>query len=74
MSEYRKIYFPKCPYCGHEVSQRLGDYDYGTLVGMATGSKSSDVILKCKNCAKRFRVKCSIKYSASKVRGCDTDE
>ena len=66
MSAYRKIYFPKCPYCGMEVKSNLGDYNYGKLVSMAIGTGTDDVVLICARCDKSYRVTCTIKFYAKK--------
>lgn len=68
MSEYRKIHYPKCPHCGLVVKPELFDYDYGKLVGMATGHDSDNVIIKCKHCGLKYRVTCSITYHARKLK------
>lgn len=70
MSEYRKIIYPKCPYCGNQPRhERPSDYNYGLLVGMVTGRGSDDVILKCEYCGERYRVTCNIRFYTRKVRG-----
>ena len=56
---------PKCPYCGKEM-QYKDDVDTGKLVGLATGTGSSDVIIKCKGCGKDYRVTCSIRFYGRK--------
>lgn len=63
MREYRKIYY----HCGYMVDTKsFGSFDYQELVGMATGSGSSDVVFRCKNCNERYRVTCPIRYSTRK--------
>lgn len=57
---------PKCPYCGKEVQYKIWDNDTTKLVNMATGTGSSDVIIKCKGCGKDYRVTCSIRFYGRK--------
>ena len=66
MSQYRRISMPKCPYCGKEVQYKLDDVDTRKLVGLATGTGSSDVIIKCKRCGESYRVTCSIRFYGRK--------
>ena len=66
MNPYRRIHMPKCPYCQEEMRYNIGDYDTGQLVKMATGTGSSDVIVKCKGCGKDYRVTCSIRFYGRK--------
>ena len=66
MSQYRRISMPKCPYCQKEMQYKVGDYDTGQLVSMATGTGSSDVIVKCKKCGESYRVTCSIRFYGRK--------
>ena len=61
---YRKIHFPKCPYCGLEV---IKGYNYERIVGLATGGGISDVVLVCDRCNLKFRVTCTTKFYAKKV-------
>lgn len=69
MSEYRKIHLPICPYCYAPFSSKIfGDYQYWSLVEMATGRGDDDVIIKCEHCDKRYRVTCSIKYNSRKLK------
>lgn len=69
MSEFRKVYFPKSPCCKAEIERRFGEYsDYGKLVSMAVGSGTDDVILKCKECGKPYRVTCTIKYYTRDIK------
>lgn len=68
MSEFRKIYLPKSPCCNAEIDKRFGDYDYGKLVSMATGSGTDNVILKCTKCGKPYRVTCTIKYNVRTIK------
>ena len=73
MSEYRKIYYPSCPYCQCKVKDNLFNYNYGKLVDMATGRGFDNVILKCDNCGKRYRVTCSIKFYSRRIKDEDSD-
>lgn len=66
MNPYRRISMPKCPYCKEEMRYNVGDYDTGQLVNMATGTGSSNVIVKCKGCGKDYRVTCSIRFYGRK--------
>lgn len=66
MNPYRRISMPKCPYCQEEMRYNVGDYDTGQLVNMATGTGSSNVIVKCKGCGKDYRVTCSIRFYGRK--------
>lgn len=66
MNPYRRISMPKCPYCGKEVRYKLDDVDTNKLVGLATGTGSSDVIIKCKGCGEAYRVTCSIRFYGRK--------
>lgn len=72
MSDYRKIHYPKCPYCGYVYEYNnlrdISTCDYSNLVNMATGCGSSDVIMRCKQCNKEYRVTCSIKYNTRKIK------
>ena len=61
MSKYRTLTMPKCPYCGEEKEYKVGDYDTGRIVGLVTGTGSSDVIVTCKECNKKYRVTCHIR-------------
>lgn len=67
MSEYRKIHYPSCPYCQYKVKENPFDYNYGKLVGMAAG-RTRDVVLRCGNCRKRYRVTCSIKFYSRRIK------
>lgn len=72
MSEYRKIYYPKCPYCKTEANTN-GWHDgsnntYGKLVSMAIGSGTDDVILTCPKCNNRYRVVCSTRFNSRKLK------
>jgi len=69
MSQYRKITMPKCPYCQKEVEYKVSDYDTRQLVNQATGFGSSDVVIKCRNCGKDFRVTCNIRFYGRKQIG-----
>ena len=62
----RKIVMPKCPYCGKEKEYRVSDYDTSKLVSMATGTGSSNVTIKCKECDKDYKVSCVIRYYGRK--------
>ncbi len=62
MNPYRRISMPKCPYCKEEVQYKNDDFATGKLVGLATGTGSSNVIIKCKGCGKEYRVTCSIRF------------
>lgn len=73
MSEYRKIYYPSCPYCQYKVKENSFDYNYGKVVAMATGRGSDNVVLKCDNCGERYRVTCSIKFYSRRVKDADSD-
>lgn len=66
MSKYRTITAPKCPYCGKSQVMKPFNYNYGKLVSMATGTGSSDVILTCEYCNKKYRVTCNIRYYGRK--------
>lgn len=66
MSIYRRVSMPTCPYCGATQKSNVSNYNYGKLVNMATGRGSSDVILKCEDCGKDYRVTCSIRFFGSK--------
>lgn len=66
MSPYIRISMSKCPYCQEEMRYNVGDYDTSQLVKMATGTGSSDVIVKCKGCGKDYRVTCSIRFYGRK--------
>lgn len=72
MSEYRKIHCPSCPYCQCKVKEDLFDYNYGELVAMATG-RTRDVVLRCGNCGKRYRVTCSIKFYSRRIKDGDSN-
>ena len=63
----RKITMPKCPYCGKEQEYKIWDYNTNKLVGMATGTGSSDVVLQCDNCGNKYRVSCSIRFYTKKM-------
>lgn len=67
MSEYRKIFYPKCPYCNTPTSTKLGSYEFRELVGLSNGSMSDDVVFKCGNCGNRYRVTCSIRFNSRKL-------
>lgn len=69
MSKYRKIHYPKCPYCGYEVEEKIHSYNYSRLVGMATGTGSSDVVIKCEKCQKEYRVTCNIRFYSRQIKG-----
>ena len=66
MNAYRRISMPKCPYCQEEMQYKFGDYNTTKLVKMATGTGSSDVIIKCKGCGKDYRVTCNIRFYGRK--------
>ena len=66
MNLYRRISMPKCPYCQEEMQYNLSDYDTDKLVGLATGTGSSDVIVRCRGCGKDYRVTCSIRFYGRK--------
>lgn len=67
MNPYKRISMPKCPYCHKEVKYDIWDYDTNQLVKMATGTGSSDVIIKCKGCGKSYRITCSIRFFGRKI-------
>ena len=64
---YRTISYPSCPYCKSELKHGMNDKYYGKLVNMATGSGSSDVVVTCENCGKKYRVTVLIKFNARKL-------
>lgn len=64
---YRTISYQSCPYCKHEFSPILGNYYYGKMVDLATGSGSSDVVVECAYCRKKYRVTVLIKFNARKM-------
>ena len=66
MKLYRTITMPKCPYCEKELLYKPGDYDTSQIVGLATGTGSSDVVVKCKGCGKDYRVTCNIRFYGRK--------
>jgi hypothetical protein len=72
MSEYRKIHYPSCPYCQSKVKEDLFDYNYGELVSMVAG-RARDVVLRCGNCGKRYRVTCSIKFYSRRIKDENSD-
>ena len=47
MSEYRKIRFPKCPYCGNEIEVREENIMPEPGKGM---------VMACKKCNSKFTV------------------
>lgn len=47
MNPYRTITMPKCPYCKEKLKYKIGDYNTSKIVGIATGTGSSDVIVNC---------------------------
>lgn len=63
---------PKCPFCKEEVIM-IDDFATRKLVGLATGTGSSDVIIKCKGCGKAYRVTCSIRFYGRKLRNEDSN-
>lgn len=32
MSKYRKIHYPKCPYCGYEVEEKIHSYNVSIMM------------------------------------------
>ena len=66
MSEFRRISMPTCPYCGTTQRAKVGNSNYSKLVKMATGTGSSNVVLQCECCGKKYRVTCSIRFFAWK--------
>ena len=66
MSTYRRITMPTCPYCGTTQRAKVDNYNYSQLVKMATGTGSSNVVLQCECCGKKYRVTCSIRFFGSK--------
>jgi hypothetical protein len=67
--KYRKVKYPKCPYCGHEAGEKMNDYNFSKLVSMANGYGTSDVVLRCEKCNEKFRVTCNITFYARKDIG-----
>lgn len=63
---HRTITMPKCPYCKEELKYEMGDYNTSKIVELATGTGSDDVMVKCKNCEKDYRVTCNIRYYGRK--------
>lgn len=57
---------PKCPYCQKEVQYTIDDFATKKLVGLATGTGSSDAMIKCKGCGKDYRVTCNIRFYGRK--------
>lgn len=66
MSDYRKIFFPRCPYCNTEVKASVFNSDYGRLVSMCNGHGTDNVIIQCRHCNKKYRVTCTIKFNVRK--------
>lgn len=64
---YRTISYPSCPYCKSDFSPKTSGY-FGDLVGMVTGSGSKDVVVRCVDCGKKYRVTVLIKFNARKVK------
>lgn len=66
MNQYRKIKYPKCPYCKH-IEDNCWNNNSRMLVGLATGSGTSDVILKCENCGEKYRATVIITFYGKKM-------
>jgi hypothetical protein len=63
---FRTITLPKCPYCNIRFSNcSPSNYEWQKLVGLATGSGSSNIKIKCENCGRDYRVKCNIRFFGS---------
>lgn len=64
---YRTISYPSCPYCKSELGHGLNDKYSIELTRLATGSGSSDVVVTCADCGKKYRVTVLIKFNARKL-------
>ena len=71
---FRTITMPKCPYCNYKHSNcSPSNHNWSKLVGMATGTGSTDVKLKCENCGEYYRVKCNTRFFGSGVENGNVD-
>lgn len=68
MGGYRKIHFPKCPYCNMPTDTHIGSFDYSSLVGMINSWGTDDVVIKCKKCNEKYRVTVAITYHSRKLK------
>jgi len=64
--QYRKIKYPKCPYCNHIEDDTRSDNNR-RLVNLATGYCMSDVILNCTNCGEKYKATVVITFYGKKL-------